>query len=127
MGGGASSSNSPERVKGIEPSSQAWKAYALPLSYTRGQSRLISRPPRPPFFASFFSLCFAALLVLSFVGKAASSAPQPSLFRWRGQDSNLRRLSRQIYSLIPLTAREPLPSPSLSLNPPPHVKRIFID
>lgn len=24
-----------ERVKGIEPSSQAWEAYALPLSYTR--------------------------------------------------------------------------------------------
>ncbi len=29
-------------------------------------------------------------------------------FWWRGEDSNLRRLSRQIYSLIPLTAREPL-------------------
>ena len=28
--------------------------------------------------------------------------------RWRGEDSNLRRLSRQIYSLIPLTTREPL-------------------
>ena len=27
---------------------------------------------------------------------------------WRGKDSNLRRQSRQIYSLIPLTAREPL-------------------
>jgi hypothetical protein len=27
---------------------------------------------------------------------------------WRGKDSNLRRLSRQIYSLLPLTAREPL-------------------
>jgi hypothetical protein len=29
-----------ERVKGIEPSSSAWKAVALPLSYTRtgGQS-----------------------------------------------------------------------------------------
>ena len=27
---------------------------------------------------------------------------------WRGEDSNLRRQSRQIYSLIPLTAREPL-------------------
>ncbi len=27
---------------------------------------------------------------------------------WRGQDSNLRRQSRQIYSLIPLTTREPL-------------------
>ena len=27
---------------------------------------------------------------------------------WWGKDSNLRRQSRQIYSLIPLTAREPL-------------------
>ena len=26
---------------------------------------------------------------------------------WWGKDSNLRRLSRQIYSLIPLTTREP--------------------
>ncbi len=32
-----------------------------------------------------------------------------SLFNWwRGKDSNLRRQCRQIYSLIPLTAREPL-------------------
>jgi hypothetical protein len=31
-------------------------------------------------------------------------------FWWRGEDSNLRRLSRQIYSLIPLAAREPLPA-----------------
>ena len=28
-----------ERVKGIEPSSSAWKAVALPLSYTRIGSR----------------------------------------------------------------------------------------
>ena len=27
---------------------------------------------------------------------------------WWGKDLNLRRLSRQIYSLIPLTTREPL-------------------
>jgi hypothetical protein len=27
---------------------------------------------------------------------------------WRGEDSNLRRRRRQIYSLFPLTAREPL-------------------
>ena len=27
---------------------------------------------------------------------------------WRGKDSNLRRHGRQIYSLLPLTAREPL-------------------
>ena len=32
----------------------------------------------------------------------------PKFNWWRGEDSNLRRLSRQIYSLIPLTAREPL-------------------
>ena len=28
-----------ERVKGIEPSSSAWKAVALPLSYTRIRNR----------------------------------------------------------------------------------------
>ena len=34
-------------------------------------------------------------------------------FWWGGEDSNLRRLSRQIYSLIPLTTREP---PLTNLN-----------
>jgi hypothetical protein len=29
-----------ERVKGIEPSSSAWKAVALPLSYTRNFNNL---------------------------------------------------------------------------------------
>jgi hypothetical protein len=37
-----------ERVKGIEPSSSAWKAVALPLSYTRtrgsAQPSVISGP-----------------------------------------------------------------------------------
>ena len=37
-----------------------------------------------------------------------SPVPSCSHFWWRGKDSNLRRQSRQIYSLIPLTAREPL-------------------
>src|SRR3569833_548714 len=31
-----------ERVKGIEPSYSAWKAAALPLSYTRGRRRISS-------------------------------------------------------------------------------------
>ena len=35
-------------------------------------------------------------------------AQNPKSIWWRGKDSNLRRQSRQIYSLIPLTAREPL-------------------
>ena len=36
----------------------------------------------------------------------------PLHVRWRGEDSNLRRLSQQIYSLSPLAAREPLRSKS---------------
>ena len=40
---------------------------------------------------------------------------------WRGKDSNLRRHSRQIYSLLPLATREPLlfslnTAPSLALS-----------
>ncbi len=45
--------------------------------------------------------------VLPFNYTRAFAGLQP-LAWWRGKDSNLRRLSRQIYSLIPLTAREPL-------------------
>ena len=41
-----------------------------------------------------------------------SNKPPPdrknNIFWWREKDSNLRRQSRQIYSLIPLTARESL-------------------
>src|SRR5262245_24460433 len=36
-----------ERVKGIEPSSSAWKAVALPLSYTRAREALHASPPSP--------------------------------------------------------------------------------
>ena len=35
-----------ERVKGIEPSYSAWKAAALPLSYTRATDELTRRPRR---------------------------------------------------------------------------------
>ena len=39
---------------------------------------------------------------------------------WRGEDSNLRRLRRQIYSLLPLAAREPLQShQNLAKEPQP--------
>ena len=36
-----------ERVKGIEPSSSAWKAVALPLSYTRENCRVDRRKFAP--------------------------------------------------------------------------------
>ena len=35
---------------------------------------------------------------------------------WRGEDSNLRRQSRQIYSLIPLATREPLQNERSSIR-----------
>ena len=38
---------------------------------------------------------------------AANSLTRTCFSQWRGQDSNLRRLSREIYSLVPLTARDP--------------------
>ena len=68
-----------ERVAGIEPASSAWKAEVLPLNHTR-----------VPNFPAHFSL-----------GKRSRYKTW-----WREKDSNLRRHSRQIYSLIPLTARE---------------------
>ena len=68
------------RVDGIEPTSSAWKAEVLPLNYRR--------PPSLP--------------------EPAGAMPAPSFYWWRGKDSNLRRQSRQIYSLFPLTAWVPL-------------------
>ena len=81
---------------GIEPTSSAWKAEVLPLNYTRRQTGVGVDPAQ-----TLSETVFPASL---------SSTPTPthSRFWWRGEDSNLRRLSQQIYSLPPLTAREPL-------------------
>ena len=68
-----------ERVMGIEPTYSAWKAEVLPLNYTRAAKRRVAHQYRY----------------------------KPKIW-WRGEDSNLRRRSRQIYSLIPLATREPL-------------------
>ena len=48
-------------------------------------------------------------LVVSLEGFCSTIELHPPKRWWRGKDSNLRRQSRQIYSLFPLTAREPLP------------------
>jgi hypothetical protein len=68
---------------GIEPTPSAWKAEVLPLNYTR---ELAESGPALEFFTH----------------------PSAVSCWWRGKDSNLRRQSRQIYSLIPLTAWVPL-------------------
>src|SRR4051812_4835151 len=45
-----------ERVKGIEPSSVAWKATALPLSYTRERGKLTRLPAAAKSFLEAFAL-----------------------------------------------------------------------
>ena len=72
-----------ERVAGIEPASSAWKAEVLPLYHTRHYFRLMGN-------------------IMALLSKTTTAPP----YWWREKDSNLRRHSRQIYSLIPLTARE---------------------
>ena len=77
-----------ERVKGIEPSYSAWKAAALPLSYTRAHqtSHGPSRKARA----------------------LDGHAWLPVRQWWRGLDLNQRRHSQRIYSPPPLTTRAPL-------------------
>ena len=102
-----------ERVMGIEPTSSAWKAEVLPLNYTRNQNtedkslktELINRAHLPNLAASI--VCFLPYVCWCSPIPSSVFCPPPSEW-WRGEDSNLRRLSRQIYSLIPLTAWVPL-------------------
>ena len=89
-----------KRVKGIEPSSLAWKAMALPLSYTRAQF---------PVFHSAgagITYCYPETLLFSAAPHSIRGLDPMYVLQWGVQDSNLRRQSHQIYSLTPLTARE---------------------
>ncbi len=58
--------------------------------------------------ATYLALCACVEPPVRFASSPARNWRKILLCWWRGEDSNLRRLSRQIYSLIPLTAREPL-------------------
>jgi hypothetical protein len=105
---------------GIEPTPSAWKAEVLPLNYTRehrepqpaGQTGPGHHRPSHPEPGH------------RVVARPQPSGPDGTAQRtlescwWRGEDSNLRRLSRQIYSLIPLTAREPLRNERRSIRGP---------
>jgi hypothetical protein len=57
-----------QRVKGIEPSSVAWKATALPLSYTRAPNKLT----RLVAAAKFFLARGASSFILPFPGRRSS-------------------------------------------------------
>jgi hypothetical protein len=93
-----------ERVMGIEPTLSAWKAEVLPLNYTRLRSVELRRAYPPLYFVIYSNHAYLTNTAPSW---RASRSPQGKDW-WRGKDSNLRRLSRQIYSLLPLAAREPL-------------------
>src|SRR5208337_3280596 len=58
-----------ERVKGIEPSYSAWKAAALPLSYTRAAPTLATSPQGSTKKANarFSTACALALDICNFV------------------------------------------------------------
>ncbi len=79
-----------ERVMGIEPTYSAWKAAALPLSYTRYPVRLdLSSSKR---------------------GRNDRFRRHSRRVWWRGLDSNQRRHSQRVYSPSPLATRAPLQS-----------------
>jgi hypothetical protein len=107
---------------GIEPTPSAWKAEVLPLNYTRRVLSVTGPASRagelPPWTMATQNPPPPAPL-------ARLSRPSPARLDgtrcwWRGEDSNLRRLSRQIYSLIPLTAREPLRNERRSIRVSSH-------
>src|SRR5580692_7743040 len=77
-----------ERAMGIEPTRSAWKAEVLPLNYAR-TSLIIIHTIKLNIRYSFYSTSFPYHFFSNY-----------HFLMWRGKDSNLRRLSRQIYSLI---------------------------
>ena len=95
-----------ERVAGIEPASSAWKAEVLPLNYTRG------------FFPGTTRHNASRSLV---------SNPWTPTFLVEGGGFEPPKLSRQIYSLIPLATREPLRKGAYSRDVNCPCQRLAID
>ncbi len=91
---------------GVEPTRPAWKAGALPLSYAR--VRQTSTSPRSPRLGrtAFVLRGRARRFNHAALPAAAASLRRAKAGGWAEEDSNLRRLCHQIYSLVPLTARE---------------------
>jgi hypothetical protein len=85
-----------ERVMGIEPTQPAWKAGALPLSYTRR----INSDQR---------------FTLSRLHISSRCPPQQTTW-WRGLDSNQRRHSQRVYSPSLLTTQAPLRNASFCFS-----------
>ena len=80
-----------ERAAGIEPASSAWKAEVLPLNYAREPSNACQPFGKNPAFRAH-----------------ALATGRVALNLVEGGGFEPPKLSRQIYSLIPLATREPL-------------------
>ena len=76
---------------GIEPTPSAWKAEVLPLNYTRPESRRAPEKPLPPTLSAGCST--------DFPGRSSPGGG--------GRIRTFEGVSRQIYSLLPLTAWVP--------------------
>lgn len=85
---------------GIEPTLSAWKAEVLPLNYTRfSNHQKLESVEVATQFAKFFDRHILLLRILNRVSGNQNGG---------GRIRTFEGVSRQIYSLIPLAAREPL-------------------
>src|SRR5262245_64745741 len=85
-----------ERVKGIEPSSSAWKAVALPLSYTRAREALHASPPSP----RLRRLAFA-------IGRLASRSAAGAKAGGGGRTRTYEGVSQRIYRPLETSQKSP--------------------
>ncbi len=88
-----------ERVAGIEPASSAWKAEVLPLNHTRLDQ------------------------ILAASSQAFCLSQNENLVQGGGFEPP--KLARQIYSLIPLATREPLPKTAGIFRPESPTVNLF--
>src|SRR5215831_12471607 len=78
-----------ERVKGIEPSSSAWKAVALPLSYTRAREALHASPSSPRLRRVAFA-----------IGRLASRSAAGAKAGGGGRTRTYEGVSQRIYRFL---------------------------
>jgi hypothetical protein len=118
--------------RGSNSRHSAWKAEALPTELLPPNNFLIFWSPastnlRRQAYSMVVLLCTVyagSRVVRSDTENGYLLHQLYSCEWWWGEDSNLRRLRRQIYSLFPLAAREPhhghLLEPAEGLEPPTH-------
>src|SRR5262245_54053593 len=94
-----------ERVKGIEPSSSAWKAVALPLSYTRTRNSLHTKDRRPTLadrLARRRASTIKRLRRASLRPRLASRSAEGAKAGGGGRTRTYEGVSQRIYSPPPL-------------------------